>query len=322
MFLWLDPLAILAGGLNAWRTPLTGAAVMAGLGLPVLLLLEFCWPRLWCARVCPLGAGQEMLWQGRRRLRRVFAPRAPGARSGPSTGGRATAAVAFACQNRRGFLAASAGAVGATICRGAHGSTPPLRPPGALREEQFGGVCVRCGNCARVCPSHIIGPDLEGGWAAWLAPRLDFSRDYCREGCHRCNLACPSGAIARLSLTGKRGQVIGLARLNADTCLMALGRECSACVQACPYGAIAIDGRLDPFSPRPRVERDRCTGCGACEAVCPTRPVRAVRVKLSRILSGTPPPGPPAVGAQSAPNAASGAGLRSSFGALRAAARA
>jgi len=80
-------------------------------------------------------------------------------------------------------------------------------------------------------------------------------------------------------LAEKSRRVIGLARLDPDTCLMALGRECNACVRVCPYKAIAVDNTLDPFSPRPRVDLDRCNGCGACESVCPTRPERAMRVR-------------------------------------------
>jgi ferredoxin len=35
------------------------------------------------------------------------------------------------------------------------------------------------------------------------------------------------------------------------------------------------------FSNEPHVMPDRCNGCGACEAVCPTGPIRAIRVAPS-----------------------------------------
>jgi Pyruvate/2-oxoacid:ferredoxin oxidoreductase delta subunit len=73
-----------------------------------------------------------------------------------------------------------------------------------------------------------------------LAPRLRFDRDYCREDCHRCNPVCPSGAIARLSLADKRRRVIGQAVVDLDRCLLALGSECTACIQKCPCQAIAM----------------------------------------------------------------------------------
>jgi ferredoxin-type protein NapF len=148
-----------------------------------------------------------------------------------------------------------------------------------LDETRFTGVCMRCGNCAQVCPSKIIQPALgAGGAAGFLTPHLRFGEDYCREDCHRCNQVCPSGAIARLSLANKRHRVIGLAMVDLDLCLLVQGRECTACIQKCPYQAISIHSADGGFSNEPLVAVDHCNGCGACETVCPTRPVRAMRV--------------------------------------------
>jgi ferredoxin-type protein NapF len=181
---------------------------------------------------------------------------------------------------RRWFLAACAGAAGALALRNVRADhAPVLRPPGSLVEQRFTGVCVRCGNCAQACPAKIIQPDFgDGGLPGLLAPRLHFDRDYCREDCHRCNQVCPSGAIARLSLADKRRRVIGRARVDLTLCLLAQGRECTACIQKCPYQAMAMRSTDGGFSNEPQVVLDRCNGCGACEAVCPTRPERAIRV--------------------------------------------
>jgi ferredoxin-type protein NapG len=74
--------------------------------------------------------------------------------------------------------------------------------------------------------------------------------------------------------------------VDLDRCLLVQGRECTACIQKCPYQAIAMRSTDGGFSNEPSVVPDRCNGCGACEAACPTRPVRAMRVRLtpSRIV--------------------------------------
>ena len=250
IFLWLDPLAIFNGFLNAWQRPL------AGLGLPVVLVLTLVLPKLWCQRLCPLGGLQELL-----SLHRAAKP-VPG---------------------RRAFLAAGAGAVSALVI-GRRPVTPPVRPPGALEEAGFTGVCVRCGNCVRVCPAHIIQTDFgRHGAASWLTPVLRFDEDYCREDCRRCNEVCPSGAIVRLSLEQKRRQVIGPAKVDLEICRLASGEECTACIASCPYTALAIMNNADGFSQRPGVDLEKCTGCGSCEVACPVTP-RAIRVFPGRAI--------------------------------------
>jgi ferredoxin-type protein NapF len=271
LFLWLDPLALFNGFLNAWRQPIARATLLTGLGLPLLLLLDLAAPRLWCQRICPLGAAQDLLAWPRRRFRRQ--PRCVEADR--------VADATEANPGRRWFLAAFAGSAGALAVKAVQGqSLPALRPPGSLDQQRFTGACVRCGNCAQACPSKIIQPDFgASGVAGFLTPRLCFDEDYCREDCHRCNEVCPSHAIARLTLADKRRQVIGHAVADMGLCLLAKGRECTACIRHCPYEAIVMHSTDGGFSNEPRVVLDRCNGCGACEAACPTRPVRAIRVQ-------------------------------------------
>lgn len=281
LFLWLDPLAIFNGFMNAWRQPIALATLVTGMGLPLLLLLELAIPRFWCRRVCPLGATQD----GLAALRRWFRNRRVPPEPVRETGGKGLR------RGRRRVLAALTGTAGVLAVRATGGPCPALpRPPGALDESRFTGVCIRCGNCAQACPAKIIRPDLgAGGLAGLLAPRLGFAEDYCREDCHRCGMVCPSGAIARLSLAEKRQRVIGLAIVDLDRCLLAQGRECTACIQKCPYAAIAMHSADGGFSNEPLVLRDRCNGCGACETVCPALPVRAIRIRpqaASRLPSG------------------------------------
>jgi ferredoxin-type protein NapF len=258
LLLWLDPLALFSGFFGVWRWPLGGAALLAGLGLPLVVLLEWLRPNLWCARLCPLGATQELLAWPRQRAQNAAPPIA----------------------GRRAFLAAGTGAAGALLVGTVRGkAAAPLRPPGALDEDRFPGVCLRCGNCERVCPARIIRPDLGAtGLASLLTPVLHFDTDYCRETCQRCTQVCPSGALRRLTGAEKLKHVLGSARIDLDSCLLAAGQECTECIKSCPFGALAVQSTDGGFSTQPVLDAQKCNGCGSCEANCPVRPRRAIRV--------------------------------------------
>jgi ferredoxin-type protein NapF len=73
------------------------------------------------------------------------------------------------------------------------------------------------------------------------------------------------------ALAPDRGCRYGAARRGiaiADACLARAGVVCQACGDACPERAIGFPLRRGG-PPLPVVEEDRCTGCGACVAICP-----------------------------------------------------
>ncbi len=90
-------------------------------------------------------------------------------------------------------LAAVGGIFGASYLKA---ETPRLRPPGAVPEEEFIGLCIKCGQCLQVCPyDSILLEDIDGKVGvgmAYIEPR--------ERGCYLCEafpciLACPSGAL-------------------------------------------------------------------------------------------------------------------------------
>lgn len=158
-----------------------------------------------------------------------------------------------------------------------------MRPPGALDETRFCGVCVRCGNCIRACPTGILHAELgETGLAGFLSPAVRFGPGYCREDCCRCGEACPSGAIARFSPGDKRSARIGVAKVEVDICLLTSNRECSICKNACPYEAITTAWSDEEYTLALKIDPSRCPGCGACEVACPTSPRKAIAVRPCR----------------------------------------
>ncbi len=175
----------------------------------------------------------------------------------------------------------SLGAVSRTVS----GRTTPLRPPGSVDASQFSALCIRCGNCARACPTQIITHEWgEHGLLGLLTPKVEFRDEYCLESCNQCTTVCPSGAIQPVSLEEKIRTRIGIPIVNMEACLLADDRECSVCRNRCPYEAIQFEFDEQRYTLTPRVDLTRCPGCGACEVACPVEPVKAIVIEPSNSI--------------------------------------
>ena len=278
VLLWLDPLALFSGTMGGWTSHGGWAPSWGGLGLLLVMLVSLLWPHVWCARLCPLGGLQEVLAQFAQWVAgcaRHWFEHPAGGRAEPTT----------SIFPRRVFLGSTIGATWAYgLARGRFTGPRPLRPPGAADERRFSSLCVRCGNCVRVCPTGIIQADsLEHGVGGWLAPVITFDTDYCLESCEKCTAVCPSGAIAPVPLAGKSQAVIGVPQIDMTVCLLGADRECAICRNRCPYGAIRFVFDEIQYTLTPQVDLSRCPGCGACQVACPTQPKKAIVVSpLSR----------------------------------------
>jgi len=272
LLLWLDPLAMFGGLFGAFRWPLTVVSVLAAGALPIVVVGTLLLPRVWCGRLCPLGGTQELLASIGRTRRR--APRG-------QVGQAAPPAPAPAPLSRRSVLALGVGAAwgAVTVTAFGRGRRQALRPPGAVDEARFTGLCIRCGQCVRACPSEIIHPDLgRFGVASFLTPVIRYEGNYCLADCRRCTQVCPSGALRRLSPADKRRAHIGLARVDRNLCLAGVGAKCAACVDSCPYEAIRIVTNKEYYAARLEIDPRKCNGCGACQAICVTAPRKAIVV--------------------------------------------
>ena len=232
-----------------------------------------------CGGVCPVRAiAFEPRW---RRVDRQPAGDPPVARRGLS---------------RRALALSAAGglAAGAGIRFGGGGRETAgqlLRPPGAVAESRFLGLCVRCGQCVTVCPGPMLHPaGLEGGPEALWTPVAVPSIAPCHQNCNACTQVCSTGAIRPLSLAEKRRTPMGLAVVNSKTCLPHRGElDCTVCFQACeaaeyhaikfqeirlavgdvPEGAVsAMELEAMGRIKAPFVDPDACVGCGQCEYRC------------------------------------------------------
>lgn len=122
--------------------------------------------------------------------------------------------------------------------------------------------CIGCGDCAGVCPTGAIC--IKDG-IAHVDPRICI-------GCGMCVKNCPKN-------------IIMLIKPDAKTVVMCNSKEkgavarkecknacigCKKCEINCPHDAIKVIDNLAT------IDYDKCTGCGICADVCPTKCIKKI----------------------------------------------
>jgi len=252
-----------------------------------------------CLKICPKGAVRYSASGGTKLL-------PAGAKAQPGTG---VPSAANSCPSgaaelsgdkvvRRGLLAATALMLAGLVARpaanlfdGGLARLEPKRapqnrrkivPPGADSMKNFSVRCTGCQLCVTVCPNHVLRPSSK--ISVYLQPHMSFERGYCRPECVKCSQVCPTGAIRPITTAEKTSIQIGVAVWNPGLCIINRDNvKCDLCERKCPTGAIKRVTKFpesdDPDAQKiPMIDTARCTGCGACEHLCPSRPYSAIYV--------------------------------------------
>ena len=156
----------------------------------------------------------------------------------------------------------------------------PITPFGSESVEKFYKHCTACQLCVTVCPNNVLRPSSR--LEHLMQPEMSFEKGYCRPECVKCSEVCPTGAILKITPEEKTEWKVGTAGVDYDLCVVNRdGVSCGNCAHHCPVGAIRMVRKNpdDEKSPRiPSVNEEKCIGCGACENLCPSRPISAITV--------------------------------------------
>ncbi len=156
----------------------------------------------------------------------------------------------------------------------------PIVPAGARSLKSFRTRCTGCQLCVSQCPNDVLRPSTD--LLHLMQPEMSFERGYCRPECTVCSDVCPTGAITKILKEEKSSIKKGQAVWIAWNCIvMSDGVNCGNCSRHCPTEAIRMvpAGGDKPDLLIPAVNENSCIGCGACEYVCPARPMSAIFVE-------------------------------------------
>ena len=152
----------------------------------------------------------------------------------------------------------------------------PLTPPGSSGIKDFYSRCTACQLCIAACPNGVLRPSTD--IKRLMQPEMGFENGYCRPECTACGDVCPSGAIISITREEKTSYHVGYASIDRELCVAEQGTKCGNCARHCPTGAIQMIDNEEYGNRIPTVDTEVCIGCGACENLCPSRPISAITV--------------------------------------------
>jgi ferredoxin len=163
----------------------------------------------------------------------------------------------------------------------------PITPVGSQSARNMKRHCTACLLCVTVCPNGVLRP--SSSLDTFMQPMISFERGYCRPECVKCSEVCPTNASQTITKEEKSSTQIGRAVWVRERCIpLTDEQECDNCAHHCPTSAITMVQSVagDENSLKiPAINEALCIGCGACEYLCPSRPLSAIYVEGHQVHS-------------------------------------
>ena len=118
--------------------------------------------------------------------------------------------------------------------------------------------CTQCKSCVENCPENII-VNGDGGF-----PVIDFSLGECTF-CGQCAESCQENVFYDINQIPWQKKAI----IN-DSCLANQNVFCRSCGESCLEEALTFQIGINAT---PQIDLEKCNGCGACFAPCPTNAI-------------------------------------------------
>ncbi len=258
---------------------LPGAIVVA----LVLLLAAFTRGRAWCNWICPCGTvfhllskilpGKDMVSPRCRNCRACFASASVPQADALGVTRRETLKSVAVFAAAETIEKTTDGGYAPVSLPGVPKRPAPVLPPGARSLGEFTRRCIGCNLCVAACSGKCLTASVS--LARFGQPEMDFRHGYCLTGCPTdCARICSTGALQVHPFVERKNLHMGHAIWKKDLCVRTTKKDqCTACVRKCPVQAIHL---VEGF---PVIDKRACIGCGACEHVCPARPMPAIFVK-------------------------------------------
>ena len=150
------------------------------------------------------------------------------------------------------------------LFRGKVAQENQLRLPWVISEEVFTANCIQCEDCLKACETNIIVKDSQG------FPKVDFSKGECTF-CDACVDSCEKPLFVE-----ERDTLPWPAILNiSNKCLATNNIYCQSCQDVCETRAIKFHLHTSGV-PKPTLNLEDCTSCGACISTCPQDAIKFV----------------------------------------------